>query len=200
MLTLFHSPGSCSDGIFLLLEEVGAEYEVEVIDLKTGGQRDPAFLARNPKGKVPSLMREDGSVLTEFQTIAYWLANHFDQAGVWPEQLESQSRTLEALDFIVGSVHMRGFTLVKVPQKFQLDAKGTEDLRAYGRSEVEKGLIQLSRMLGDALYLLGTFGIADAAIFYVLRWATQEGFDVPENLQDFLARMQERPAVQRLFG
>lgn len=200
MLTLFHSPGSCSDGILLLLEEVGAEYEVEVIDVKTGGQRDPAFLSRNPKGKVPSLMRKDGLVLTEFQTIAFWLANRFEQAGLWPEKLETQSRTLEALDFIVGSVHMRGFTLVKVPQKFQLDEKGTEDLRAFGRSEVEKGLIHLSRMLGEATYLLGSFGIADAAMFYVLRWATQEAFEVPENLQHSLARMQERPAVHRAFG
>ena len=145
-------------------------------------------------------MRQDGLVLTEFQTIAFWLANHFDQAGLWPEKLETQSRTFEALDFIVGSVHMRGFTLVKVPQKFQLDAKGTEDLRAFGRSEVEKGLTHLSRLLGESPYLLGSFGIADAAMFYVLQWATQEAFDVPANLQQFLARMHDRPAVQRVFG
>ncbi len=199
MLTLFHSPGSCSDGILLLLEEVGAEYEVEVIHVTKGMQREPTYLAINPKGKVPALMRKDGLVLTEFQAIAYWLARRFEAAGLWPDRLETQSRTLEALDFIVGSVHMRGFTLVKVPQKFQLNEQGTSDLRRFGHLEVEKGLAELSGMLGDAPYLLGNFGIADAALFYVLRWAEREGLSLAPNLTSFLARMHRRPAVRRAF-
>ncbi|SHK48367.1 glutathione S-transferase [Shimia gijangensis] len=196
MLTLFHSPGSCSDGILLLLEEVRAEYEVVVIDVMKGMQRTPEFLGKNPKGKVPALMRKDGLVLTEFQAIAFWLAKRFETAGLWPDLLETQCRTLEALDFIVGSVHMRGFTLVKVPQKFQLDDKGTEDLRAFGQSEVEKGLRTLSKMLGESPYLLGSFGIADAALFYVLRWAKKEGMELPQNLERFLTAMSERSSAQ----
>jgi glutathione S-transferase len=200
MLTLFHSPGSCSDGILLLLEEVGAKYEVKIIDVMKGMQRDPIFLNDNPKGKVPALMRKDGLVLTEFQAIAYWLACRYDQADLWPDKLETQCRTLEALDFIVGSVHMRGFTFVKAPQKFQLDDKGKEDLRVFGRTEVEKGLAHLSNMLGESPFLLGKFGIADAALFYSLRWAVKEGMPLAPNLKDFLERMLSRPAVQRAFG
>lgn len=200
MLTLYHSPGSCSDGILLLLEEVGAEYSVEIIDVRTGGQRSTDFLATNPKGKVPALKRRDGLVLTEFPAIAYWLANRFGKAGLWPDRLEMQTRTLEALDFIVGSVHMRGFTFVKAPQKFQLDPSGTQDLQTYGRGEVEKGLLHLSNMLGESPYMLGNFGVSDAALFYVLRWAENEGFSLPPNLQELLKRMQERPAVKRAFG
>ena len=196
MLTLFHSPGSCSDGILLLLEEVGAEYEVVLIHVMKRMQHAPEFLAKNPKGKVPALMRKDGLVLTEFQAIAYWLARRFEQSNLWPDMLETQSRTLEALDFIVGSVHMRGFTLVKVPQKFQLDDKGTRDLRAFGHSEVEKGIRILSTMLGEAPFLMGSFGIADAALFYVLRWAEKEGLTLPPNLKAFLVRMSERPSTQ----
>lgn len=200
MLTLFHSPGSCSDGILLLLEEIGAPYELEIVDVKKGMQRDPAFLVQNPKGKVPTLMRNDGLVLTEFQAIAFWLARNFEEANLWPQQLEMQYRTLAALDFIVGSVHMRGFTLVKVPQKFQLDAKGTEDLRAFGRKEVDKGLAQISDMMGESPFLLGDFGIADAGLFYVSCWAEQEGFQLAPNLSEFLERMRGRPAVQRVFS
>lgn len=200
MLTLFHSPGTCSDGILLLLEEVGATYTVEIIDVVKGMQRNPSFLAKNPKGKVPALMLKDGMVLTEFPTIAYWLAKSFDQAGLWPDKLETQCRTLEALDFIVGSVHMRGFTFVKVPHKFQLDDNGTIDLQVYGRKEVEKGLSHLSNTLGETPYLLGNFGIADAALFYVLRWAVQENFTLAQNLKEFLDRMHCRSTVQRIFG
>ena len=200
MIKFFHSPGSCSDGILLLLEELHVDFEIEIVNVKKGMQHDAAFLAINPKGKVPSLQLEDGSTLTEFQTIAYWLVAKFKKRNLWPDTLEKQSRTLEALDFIVASVHMRGFTFVKMPKKFQLDEKGTEDLRSFGRSEAEKGLKHLGSILGTSKYLFGNFGVADAALFYVLQWAEQEGIPHNNNLKEFLDRVRGRPAFQRAFS
>ena len=200
MIKFFHSPGSCSDGILLLLQELHVEFETEIINLKKGMQHDPAFLAVNPKGKVPSLLLEDGSTLTEFQTIAYWLVATFKKSNLWPDALEKQAQTLEVLDFIVGSVHMRGFTFVKMPKKFQLDEKGTEDLRSFGRSEAEKGLKHLGSILGTSKYLFGNFGVADAALFYVLQWAEQEEISHSNNLKEFLDRVRGRPAFQLAFS
>jgi glutathione S-transferase len=200
MMKFFHSPGSCSDGILLLLQELHIEFETEIINLKKGMQHDPAFLVINPKGKVPSLLLEDGSTLTEFQTIAYWLVATFKKSNLWPDTLEKQAQTLEVLDFIVGSVHMRGFTFVKMPKKFQLDEKGTEDLRSFGRSEAEKGLKHLGSILGTSKYLFGNFGVADAALFYVLQWAEQEKIPHSNNLKEFLERVRRRPAFQQAFS
>jgi glutathione S-transferase len=200
MMKFFHSPGSCSDGILLLLQELHVEFETEIINLKKGMQHDPAFLVINPKGKVPSLLLEDGSTLTEFQTIAYWLVATFKKSNLWPDTLEKQAQTLEVLDFIVGSVHMRGFTFVKMPKKFQLDEKGTEDLRSFGRSEAEKGLKHLGSILGTSKYLFGNFGVADAALFYVLQWAEQEKIPHSNNLKEFLERVRRRPAFQQAFS
>jgi len=197
MLKLFHSPGACSDGILVLLEEIGAAYEVEIIDLAKGMQRDPTFLQKNPKGKVPSIIRSDGSCLTEFQTISYWLAREFNQSGIWPDDLEGQCRTLEVVDFIVSSVHMRGFTFVRVPKKFELNEQGTLDLQQYGRSEAEKGLSHLSEVLGDQDYLLGDFGVADTAAFYVLQWAEEAEIPLKQNMNLLLKRLRQRPAFQR---
>jgi glutathione S-transferase len=200
MMKFFHSPGSCSDGILLLLQELHIEFKTEIINLKKGMQHDPAFLVINPKGKVPSLLLEDGSTLTEFQTIAYWLVATFKKSNLWPDTLEKQAQTLEVLDFIVGSVHMRGFTFVKMPKKFQLDEKGTEDLRSFGRSEAEKGLKHLGSILGTSKYLFGNFGVADAALFYVLQWAEQEKIPHSNNLKEFLERVRGRPAFQQAFS
>lgn len=200
MIKFFHSPGSCSDGILLLLQELHIEFETEIINLKKGMQHDPEFLVINPKGKVPSLLLEDGSTLTEFQTIAYWLVATFKKSNLWPDTLEKQAQTLEVLDFIVGSVHMRGFTFVKMPKKFQLDEKGTEDLRSFGRSEAEKGLKHLGSILGTSKYLFGNFGVADAALFYVLQWAEQEKIPHSNNLKEFLERVRGRPAFQQAFS
>lgn len=197
MLTFFHSPGSCSNGILLLLHETGADFDTRIVDVVRGDQRSDAYLAQNPKGKVPALKIDDETILTEFQAIAYWLAIAYPDAGLWPDGLLARSRTLEALDFIVGSVHMRGFTFVKVPQKFLSDAAGKSALQAHGRTEVGKGLSILSEMMGERDYLLGDFGLADAALFYVLDWAKQEGFTLPENLSACHQRLRQRPSFRK---
>jgi glutathione S-transferase len=69
-MKLFWGAGSCAIGIAILLEEAGLRYETEQLDLAGGEGRRPAFQAINPKGKVPTLVRDDGSVLTEFSAIA----------------------------------------------------------------------------------------------------------------------------------
>lgn len=194
MLTLFHSPQSCSNGILYLLHEVGATFQTHIVDLRTGGQNDPAYRALNPKGKVPALGLPDGSVLTEFPAIAMWIADSFPDAGLCPATPTDRARVVSALDFIVGSAHMRGFTFVRVPQKFLDDADGQAALAAHGRAEVEKSLHILSEQMGDGDYLLGDFSAADAALFYFLSWMELTGFDLPDNLAACLTRLRARPA------
>lgn len=196
-MTFFHSPGSCSTGILMVLHEVGADFDTRVVDLRERQQLSPGYLAVNPKGKVPALTVSEGETLTEFQAIAYWLATSFPKAGLWPETSIAQAKTLAALDFIVGSVHMRGFTFVKVPQKFADDPAAQQVLREHGRQEVAKGFRILSEMLGNQEYLCGRFGIADAALFYVLDWGVAGGFELPENLSNCLARLRSRDSAKR---
>ncbi|MBU0643219.1 MAG: glutathione S-transferase N-terminal domain-containing protein [Alphaproteobacteria bacterium] len=194
MMTFFHSPGSCSNGILFLLHEVGAAFECVVVDLRKGEQTQAAYRALNPKGKVPALRLSEGSVLTEFQAIATWLTAAHPEAGLQPANELARSRVIEALDFIIGSVHMRGFTFVKVPAKFHDSPEAQTAIRAHGRKEVTKGLSLLSEHLGEQDYLLGEFSAADAGLFYVLTWAEEEGFGLPRNLGACLARLRARPA------
>jgi len=199
-MKFFYSPGACSIGIRVILEETGAPYEAQALDFARGEQRAPAYLAVNPKGKVPALVRDDGSVLTEFQTIAFWLARRFPEAALLPRDLEAETRVMEALDYMVGSVHMRGFTLALVPFKFVTNPEGQAELAAHGRAQAEAGLAALAAMLGDKDWLLGRYSIADAALFYLVLWAGRVGIDLPEVLVGFAARMQARPAVARALA
>ncbi len=66
-----------------MLEEIGAPYELRVLDLKAGEQRTPAYLAINPMGKVPALEHE-GALITEVGAICLYLADAFPQAGLAP--------------------------------------------------------------------------------------------------------------------
>lgn len=199
MMRLYHSPGACSEGIAFLLAEIGVEHVVEIVDLKARAQLSPAYRSKNPKGKVPALLRPDGSVLTEFQAIAYWLARSHPKAGLFPDELEAQTRVLEMLDFLVASLHMRGFTLLKVPQKFLPDPDGQEALKAHGRAEIDKGLTYLSQRLGDEEYLFGQLTIVEGALFYILRWADAEGAMTQPNLRALHDRLMARPAAAQVL-
>jgi len=79
-MKLYYAPGACSRGIHGLLEEIGKPYETAAVKFAEGAQYKPEFTAINPKSKVPTLVRDDGSVLTEFPAIAYWLARTNPQA------------------------------------------------------------------------------------------------------------------------
>jgi glutathione S-transferase len=197
-MQLFHAPRSCSVGIRILLEEIGVPHQVATIDLSSGKQRDAAFLAVNPKGKVPALLRDDGTVLTEFQAIALWLAWRFPDAGLLPVDPDAAARVIEAMEFIVGTVHMRGFALALMPGKFVSSPSAQEELRAHGLRVATDGLHHVSTLLGDASWLSGSRpGVADAALFYVTYWATMLNVDLPAPLRAFYDQMVERPSVAR---
>src|SRR5215831_13693726 len=82
-ITFFHSPNTRSSGVRILLEELGAPYELRAVNMKAGDQRKPAFLAVNPMGKVPAI-RHRGELVTEQAAIFMYLADLFPQAGLAP--------------------------------------------------------------------------------------------------------------------
>lgn len=199
-MIFYFANNSCSLGVRIVLEELGLEYEARAIDLKSRAQFDAAFTAVNPKRKVPALLREDGTLLTEFQAITHWLARSHPHSGLLAGDLEGQIRTMEVMDFIVGSVHMRGYTFVAVPGKFTANADLQGDLVAHGRAQMALGLERLCDILGSQDWLIGAYSIADAALFYLVNWAVQRQVPLPANIAAHHARMRTRPAVQRALA
>jgi len=82
-VTLFHSPNTRSSGALTLLEELGAPYELRVLNMKAGEQRRPEYLAINPMGKVPALKHGD-ALVTEQVAIFLYLADLFPEARLAP--------------------------------------------------------------------------------------------------------------------
>ena len=95
-LTLYMTPGSCSTGIHILLEEIDVPFAAHVVNLPKGEHRQPAFLAVNPRGTIPALKLEDGSALSGFVAIAYWLARRYPKAGLLPTDFTAEARAIEA--------------------------------------------------------------------------------------------------------
>ena len=82
-VTLFHVPNTRSTGALILLEELGAAYELRVLDRKNNEQRAAPYLSINPMGKVPALLH-DGALVTEQAAIYIYLADLFPEAGLAP--------------------------------------------------------------------------------------------------------------------
>ena len=82
-LTFFHSPQTRSGGVLILLEELGAPYTLRLLNMKNGEQREAAYLAINPMGKVPAILHGD-ALVTEQVAVYLYLADLFPQAGLTP--------------------------------------------------------------------------------------------------------------------
>ena len=108
-MKLYYMPGACSIGIHVLLEEIGKPYDLQKIDGAKQEQYGPDFVKLNPKSKVPTLQKDDGSVLTEFPAIATWLARKNPDKNLLPTDADGEAKALEALkvsaDGLMNDIH-----------------------------------------------------------------------------------------------
>jgi glutathione S-transferase len=200
-MKLYYSPNSCALAIHIILEEIGKPYELELVNLRTGDQYKAPFVTLNPKSKVPALLRDDGTLLTELPAIAWYLARSNPAAGLLPESIEGEARLLELVDYMVATVHMRGFTRIFRSANFTPTTADEPAVQQTGKDIVRDGLKLLGQALDAKAYLLGDYSIADAVLFYLSDWALRrEKLAMPENIASHNARMRERPAVQRALA
>jgi glutathione S-transferase len=198
-MKLYMTPGSCSTGIHIILEELDEIFEAYVVNLPAGDHFKPDYVAINPKSTIPALVRPDGTALTEVQAIAYWLGRSHPRARLWPAETEDETRMIEAMAYIVGTVHGQGFARIFATSTFARNPADHESVRTLGCDIVEKGFAVLSDALGAKPYLAGNFSVADAVLFYVEFWADKTDIALPENLAAHYRRMLARPAVQRVL-
>jgi glutathione S-transferase len=201
-MKLYYAPGACSIGIHVLLEEIGKPYQLEAVDLRNGAQFKPPFAGVNGKSKVPTLERDDGSILTEFPVIAYWLARQNPQANLIPKDEEVLTRAMEAMEYCVGTIHAQGFTRLFRAERFAPSPADHDAVKTAGRENVEKGFRVVDQALAGKSYLGGDdLSVADAALFYVEFWGAKRlGMTLPANCAAHFARMMARPAVQRAMS
>ena len=198
-MKLYYAPGACSIGIHVLLEEIGKPYEAVRLDIKAGDTTKPPFTAVNPKGKVPTLVRDDGRVLTEFPVIAHYLAKAFPEANLLPKTEEAELTAAEAMDYCTATIHMQGFSRMFRPGNFSPDEATHDAVKARGRELIEKGYGIMDRLLDGKQWVAGDYSMADSALFYVEFWGKRLHMQHPPNLAAHLERMLARHAVQRMI-
>ena len=200
-MKLYYFPGACSLGIDVLLEEIGAPFEPILVDFKKSEQRSPEYLAINPKGKVPLLVRDNGNPLTEWPAIALYLARRHPEAVLLPANPEDEADALSLIEYIVSTVHMQAFARIFRSERFTPNEADYPAVSAQGKQMFLDGLALIDRQLEGREYVAGgRFSIADAAVLFVSFWAARGEFPMGPNLAAHFARMKQRGSVQRAFN
>ena len=190
-VTLFHSPNTRSTGALILLEELAADYELHVINMKVGEQRSPAYLAVNPMGKVPAI-RHGQALVTEQPAVFLYLADLYPQAHLAPPIGDPLRGPYLRWLVYYGSCFEPA--LVDKAMKREPAPPATSP---YG--DYDTMLNTLTGQLARGPYLLGdTFSAADVLWGTALNWTMMFKL-VPELpvLAAYRDRVGARPAVAR---
>ena len=193
-MKLYFAPAACSMAAHIALNEAGLDYELERVDLKahqTASGED--YYAINPKGSVPALAYNGGSVLTEAAVVLQYIADRKPEAWLAPAAGSIERyRLMEWLNFVSSELH-KGFGPFWNP-------KASADAREQAKEKLAQRFAFVAKALGDKAYLMGdVFTVADAYLYTVLAWTKIHGIDLSPwpPLQAYLARVRERPAVKR---
>jgi glutathione S-transferase len=184
-MKLYYSPGACSLSPHIVAREAGISLELERVDLaskKTASGSD--FRAINPKGYVPALRLDDGSVLTEGPAIVQYLVDQKPASGLAPQRY----RLAEWLAFLNSEVH-----------KVWGGLWNPKAERAAILEKLEPRLAFIEGELKQRPFLMGErFSAADAYLFTLLNWAQWTHVDLSRFpvLTQYAERVRQRPKVQ----
>lgn len=193
-VTLHHAPQSRSRGALTLLEELGADYELHVLNLKAHEQRQPAYLAINPMGKVPALDHK-GALITEQGAIYIYLGDLYADKGLAPQMGDAlRGPYLRWLVFYGSS-----FEPAVVDRALKREPAPPSTC-PYG--DFDTMFKTLTDQLAKGPYLLGErFTVADVLWGTALDWTTRFGI-VPLTplLKAYIERVTTRPASMRAMA
>lgn len=190
-ITLYHAIPSRSAGVLVLLEALGADYALEVLDLKAGDNVAPAYLAVNPMGKVPAIVH-DGALVTEQVAIYQYLAELYPEAGLAPPIGDPQRGPfLRWLAF-----HGSCFEPAMVEKAMKRDP-APRGMSPYVDAETVLRVVEEQLSQGD--YLLGSqMSAADFLWGSALGWLSAFGLLQPGPATTaYIARMAAHPAAAR---
>lgn len=192
-MKLYYAPGACSLASHIALHETGLPFEIEKVDLATKKTAlGDDFMQINPKGYVPTIELDDGSILTEGGAVLQYIADQQPDSGLAPRAgTMERYRLQEWLTFIGTEIH-KMFSPI-------FNKAATEEVKANARNLISKRLGYVETQLANKPYLMGDkFSVADAYLFTVVRWSNFAGLDLSPfpRLNEYMARVAARPKVQ----
>ncbi len=188
-MKLFHSPNACSQASYIAINELGLACDI----VKTDFADKAELLKHNIQGKVPTLVLDNGQVLTEGAVILQYLADQKPEANLMPKVGSwERYKALEALNFVATELHkpIGGLFAKTAPEGYL----------ATQKTNAEAKLAQLNTFLGANQFMAcNQYTVADIYCFTIVSWTKWVGIDMSKypNVLGYCERISSRPAVAK---
>jgi glutathione S-transferase len=201
MLKLYTAPGTCALASHIALEEAGADYQVARLDFGRAEQRAPEYLSVNPKGRVPALVTDRGT-LTETPAILAYVAQTWPAARLAPADAFEFARAQSFNSYLCSTVHVshahkgRG-------ARWSDDAAVIDAMKLKVTQNMGEHFALIEREMLAGPWVLGAdYSVCDAYLYTIARWLEGDGVDVRRfaKVAEHVRRMEARPAVGRVLA
>lgn len=194
-MKLYFAPLACSMAARMALYEAGIDAGFEEVVLSTKRTKGGAdYLIVNPRGQVPALVIDDGTVLTEVPAILQYIAGLAPDNGLLPSDGTFQRTQVQQwLNYVATEIHKGVFYLMFNPHS-------PPEAKAFARGLLPARYDFVAKALAGRDYLVGDhFTVADAYLVTTFAWANAAGIDLSPwpAITAYRDRLMARPAVGR---
>lgn len=199
MVQLYYHPGNASFAPHVLLEEIGAPYELVFIDRSINWHKSPEYKALNPSGRIPTLVDGD-LVLFETGAICLHLADKHPEAELAPPPGSEARSELDKWLFYLATTIQTEYLLYFYPERHADDEAARAVIQRTAEAALGEAFTIVDEAVGAGPYMLGAdYSLLDPYLLMLCRWG--RGFaraprDYPA-LGPYLQRVLARGAVQR---
>lgn len=201
-MILYYTPHTCALASHIALEQAGADYQVRRIDFSKHEQRSPEYLRVNPKGRVPALVTNQGT-LTETPAILTFISQSYPAAKLAPlddpfllAQVQAVNSYLCSTVHVAHSHRMRGYRWANDPTAIEAMKKKVPESVGECFELIEHEMLQGPWVMGSA------YTICDMYLFTLAQWLEADGVDLGRfpKVADHRRRMSENPVVARVIA
>ena len=199
---MFFSPGACSLASHIALVEAGVPFDLKRVKFAENEQRSPEFLKVNPKGRVPALVTEKGT-LTETPALLIYIAQLAPEKKLAPLDDSFALAELQAFNsYIASTVHVahahgrRGSRWADEQSSFDDMHRKVPQTMSDCFRLIEDDFLKSPWVMGDQ------FTVADIYLFVMEDWLKGDRVDIADfpRVRDHYERMKARPAVQQALA
>lgn len=212
---LYWHPRTSSIAPHIILEEIGVNYETQLIDIDTGQHKSEWFLKINPYGYLPVLLLEDGSAVSESAGIVMYLADKYHQTGLAPRVSDPDRAEYNQWLFFLASVLYPSYSRHNHSHRFSSHSDDAPKIRKQAAKDILHWWQVMNKVLNNRLWILGDrFSACDLYLFIFI-WShvphqiydpnisalpSDQLFEQFPNVKRIAAQLAERPAVNKIMS
>lgn len=201
MFKLYYGPGTCARASHIALEEAGAGYTAERLDMKNNQQNSAEYLAINAKGRVPALVTDHG-ILTETPAILAFIAQSFPKAKLVPDDAFAFAQAQSFNSYLCSTVHINHAHKMRGP-RWATEESSFADMKRKVPQTMAACFALIERDMVKGPWVMGEqYTVCDPYLFTLASWLEGDSVDIAQfpKVADHYKRMSERPAVQKVLA